>query len=68
MEKISDLNKYNERMARAIDDKLFFVDYLDGIDTIVDFGCADGAILEKLPKNLRKIGYDNSEEMRNILR
>lgn len=45
---------YCESMAKSLDDKLFFLNEIDinGYDYIVDFGCADGRILEVLDEKL----------------
>tara|TARA_R110000772_G_scaffold95789_1_gene194127 strand:- start:1774 stop:2598 length:825 start_codon:yes stop_codon:yes gene_type:complete len=51
---------YNERMDKSVEDKLFFLDKID-FDVIVDFGCANGALLsviEKRKPNVKIIGYD----------
>lgn len=63
--KISNVDRYVERMQKSLDDKLFFVDKLD-FDVIVDFGCANGAFLSKVKKmkpNVKIIGYDLDETM-----
>jgi ribosomal protein L11 methylase PrmA len=57
---------YNERMAKAIDDKLFFLDFIEEANTILDFGCADGTLLSKISeikKDLNLVGYDLDSEM-----
>lgn len=45
---------YCESMAKSLDDKLFFLNEIDinEYDYIVDFGCADGRILEVLDEKL----------------
>lgn len=45
---------YCESMAKSLEDKLFFLNEIDinGYDYIVDFGCADGRILEVLDEKL----------------
>ncbi len=62
-EKISDLNIYNKRMSAGMADKLFFVDLVNDIGTIVDFGCANGELLRLVPERWNKIGIDNNAEM-----
>lgn len=57
---------YAQRMAQSLPEKLFFVENfgLDGVEAIVDFGCADGALLASLAPVLpgvHRIGYDLSE-------
>lgn len=62
---ISDYTSYNNNMELSIDDKLFFINKLD-FDVIVDFGCANGVLLEKisnLKPNIMIIGYDLDTEM-----
>ena len=72
-EKISNFEIYTQRMNASVLDKLFWADKIyEPIDTIIDFGCADGALLgaykrlfcdtEKLP---HLIAVDNSTEMLN---
>lgn len=63
-----DQKGYNTSMGRAIDDKLFFLDKLKlKSNTIfVDFGCADGTILQELASRFPGgyfIGFDISESM-----
>ena len=57
---------YNYNMSLSVSDKLFFLDKVD-FDVIVDFGCADGILLEELSKlkpDVRLIGYDiDSKEL-----
>lgn len=44
---ISNMDIYNKRMEIGWEDKLFFLKKISP-DSIVDFGCADGAILSKI--------------------
>lgn len=57
---------YLSRMADAMEDKLFFVEHLPKeVATFVDYGCADGALIEELVKiypNANFIGYDNNTD------
>lgn len=63
---------YNKEMAKGIEDKLFFVNKLPKEYCIfVDFGCADGTLINALVncnnhKFNRYIGYDISETMIDI--
>ena len=60
------LDAYNNAMSQAIDDKLFFLNHLPQDDYLyVDFGCADGSLLNRLESLVTGtfIGYDLSEEM-----
>ena len=65
------LESYNKAMTNSLDDKLFFVDKLPKDDYLfVDFGCADGALLERLQQltHASYIGYDISDEMLSLAR
>lgn len=58
----SHFETYATRMQGSLQDKLFFADQLD-VDVLVDFGCADGALLRGLASlrpDLHLIGYDLS--------
>ena len=66
MQKINDLNVYTAGMQKSLKDKLFFMDKVSDIDTVVDFGCADGALIREMYKvnpNIKYVGYDNSLDM-----
>ena len=65
MTEIKNFNVYNQRMSAAMVDKLFFMDKIDidEVDTVIDFGCADGELLKLLPPQWDKIGVDNNPEM-----
>lgn len=68
---ISDVAKYNEMMSQSVDDKLFFLDFIKGVSSILDFGCADGTMLKKI-KNInpkyKLFGYDLDPEMISLAR
>lgn len=75
--KFTNLDSYNQNMAKGLDDKMFFIEKLpfDKYNNwiFVDFGCADGVmenalaiVLEKLGVTGKIIGYDISESMINI--
>ena len=63
------IEEYNERMAKSMEDKLFFVEKLPSIQNylFVDFGCADGSMIRELVKiygsSCSYIGYDCSDIM-----
>lgn len=72
--KFSNLDSYNQNMAKGLVDKLFFVDKLPlrKYDewVFVDFGCADGVLINALSTILPKygvkatlVGFDISETM-----
>lgn len=64
---LSDEQIYLERMKKALMEKLWFLSFLpQGIHTIVDFGCADGTLLEHLPDTFRKYGIDNNPDFADI--
>lgn len=56
---------YTDEMAKSMWDKAFFVNFVDAT-LLVDFGCADGAMLGFIAKNftgIKLVGYDNDEKM-----
>ena len=69
---IDNYNIYLERMHGPMKDKLFFLKefedagIIDEIDTVVDFGCADAELFKYLPDKWKKIGVDNSLQMRRL--
>jgi len=70
--KIKDLEIYNLRMDKSIEDKLWFIDKVEETDIFVDFGCGAGTLLKELYKIYGKtkkyIGYDNNLDMLCIAR
>lgn len=62
---IPNIATYRAEMSKSMVDKLFFLDHVE-VNTLVDFGCADGTLLSFLsdmrPK-MNLVGYDNSQEM-----
>jgi len=65
---IANMNRYNESMKKSLLDKAFFVQHVN-TDIYIDFGCADGTLLEflnTLNGTPRYIGYDISQEMIDI--
>lgn len=62
---IANLEMYTARMGKGLMDKLFFVDKIEP-DVIVDFGCADGLLIQNLQPwfpQAHFIGYDINEQM-----
>ncbi len=59
--------QYLSAMRKSLVDKAFFIDKIfEPIDTIVDFGCADGSLIKFLKDMFPEytyIGYDKSEQM-----
>lgn len=60
---ISNIGVYNDRMAKSIEDKLFFIHFVSDISTLVDFGCANGELFKYCPQNWKMIGIDDNPEM-----
>lgn len=61
-----DLVKYTEEMSKSIWDKAFFMDKIGNAKLVVDFGCADGALIRELGKlfpNTTFYGYDIDDEL-----
>ena len=46
---IQNYDAYNTRMSKSLIDKMFFVDKIEP-DSIVDFGCANGLLLQELKR------------------
>ena len=64
---IADLSGYLYRMQKSMIDKMFFIDKIfEPVETIVDFGCANGELIKMLQYYFSEysyIGYDISDEM-----
>lgn len=66
---IRNLAHYNQEMTKTINDKLFFLEHIENVDTIVDFGCADGSLMcemiRQYPETQHKhiIFFDNNPDM-----
>lgn len=67
MEKISDYGTYTDGMRKSMPDKTWFLDKIDGSEEIVDYGCADGALLryidDAMPQVFKLTGIDNDANM-----
>ena len=62
---ITQYDAYNERMAKSMLDKLFFLDKVDA-QLYVDFGCADGTLfkfMRPFAKDAVLVGYDIDPKM-----
>lgn len=72
MEDIKDIFAYTIGMRKSIIDKIWFLNLIDdSIDTIYDYGCADGFLLKtvgELMPNMKLRGYDINDEMRVLSR
>ena len=64
---ISNLVGYNSSMAKSMIDKMFFMDKIDDdIHFVVDYGCADGALINFLAQlfpQMTFVGYDKNLSM-----
>lgn len=67
MQKINNYDVYTKGMSKSYQDKLFFLDKIkESIMGIVDFGCADGTLIDYIGKNtsgIKLVGYDIDENM-----
>ena len=62
---ITDINVYNNRMAKSAIDKIFFFDKVDA-NVFIDIGCANGYLLKlcaRLFPEHKYIGFDIDEKM-----
>lgn len=60
------LNIYTTEMSKSIWDKSFFMDKIIGAKVVLDFGCADGAMIRFLAPlfpSITFIGYDINSEL-----
>lgn len=63
---ISNYSSYISGMNKSYLDKLFFLDKIENVDAILDFGCAQGDMLKHIhdiDPELDLYGYDNNFEM-----
>lgn len=61
-----DLDIYTTEMSKSIWDKAFFMDKIIGTKCVIDFGCADGAMIRYLSglfPDMMFIGFDISSEL-----
>ena len=60
------LDTYTSEMAKSVWDKSFFMDKIPGAKCIIDFGCADGTMINLLAPifpDITFIGYDIAAEL-----
>lgn len=60
------LTTYTEEMSKSIWDKAFFMDKVPGAKLVIDFGCADGAMIRMLGTlfpDTTFFGYDINDEL-----
>lgn len=67
MTPIKNMDVYNAGMRKSMLDKIWWLDKIDDdITTVVDYGCADGALLSMVSEmnpNLNLYGYDFNDNM-----
>ena len=57
---------YTEEMSKSVWDKSFFMDKIIGAKLVIDFGCADGAMIRMLAPlfpNTTFYGYDINDNL-----
>lgn len=71
MTAIVKIKQYLNRMSKSLEDKLFFLPHVKDATVFLDYGCADGELLEAIHKEYPEAllyGYDQSLPMINIAR
>lgn len=69
MDNIHNIDTYIKGMSATLSDKMWWLDLIpDEIDTVIDYGCAQGDLAMLLPDKYRYIGIDNSPEMLQLAR
>ena len=61
-----DFNIYTTEMSKSVWDKAFFMDKIIGAKCVIDFGCADGAMIHFLAPlfpDITFVGYDINEQL-----
>lgn len=68
MKNIKDYEVYNSKMEASLQEKLYFLNSLSpDVKYILDFGCANGVLLEAVSKaGYTCFGIDNEEAMQNL--
>ena len=70
-EPIQNLQTYNARMSESLWDKAFFADKIPGAKLIIDYGCADGSLMDFIQHNFPEfmtVGLDANEDMVRLAR
>lgn len=67
MERISDYGTYTDGMRKSMADKTWFLDKIDGATEIVDYGCADGALLQYIADAMPNVFKLTGVEINKIL-
>jgi len=60
------LDIYTTEMSKSVWDKAFFMDKIPGVKCVIDFGCADGAMIRYLAPlfpDIMFVGYDISKDL-----
>lgn len=67
MTPIKNMDVYNAGMRKSMLDKIWWLDKIDDdVDVVLDYGCADGALLSmvhEMNRGMTLIGYDFNEDM-----
>ena len=70
MTPISNMEVYNAGMRKSMLDKIWWMDKMDdSVNTVLDYGCADGALLSivhEMNPELILYGYDFNKDMLNL--
>ena len=70
MTPIKNMDVYNAGMRKSMLDKIWWLDKIDdSVDTVLDYGCADGALLamiHEMNPELILCGYDFNKEMLDL--
>lgn len=71
MPPIRNLETYNARMSQSLWDKAFFADKIPGARLIIDYGCADGSLMNFIQSDFPEfmtVGLDANEDMVRLTR
>ena len=68
MNEIKNYDVYNQRMAKTLYDKCWWIDKIgDDINVVIDYGCGDGSLYDMIericPNKFIYIGIDNDDNM-----
>lgn len=67
---INNITAYNAGMRKSMLDKIWWIDKIgDKVDTVLDYGCADGTLLSMVHEMNPKLvlcGYDFNKDMLNL--
>ena len=70
MTPIKNMDVYNAGMRKSMLDKIWWLDKIDdSVDTVLDYGCADGALLtmvHEMNPELILCGYDFNKDMLSL--